>query len=227
MADLLDHSHLLHANELARQAAASDSSSDYPTALDLYTQALAALMTALETETMEEYRGEMLEQADTYMQRAEELKAIIRQQRSSSTTTADVVVAKSTTTPIEHVSKLTKRMSVSLFGTDAVQTTLDETVGNFHSRVYRPWVVTAEAGNRFRATVETSSSKTNNNQLMIGLFISHEHATAVCTQQSPVKWLDEALAENRKCQLCKSGFAILRRVHHCRNCGCCICSECR
>jgi hypothetical protein len=103
--------------------------------------------------------------------------------------------------------------------------TVEDVLSNFHVRQYCPWEIVPEGGSRFRAYIQSDHTPAAE-RMMLGLFTSREHAQSACAQQSPVVWLDEKLDENRRCKLCQAGFALLRRVHHCRNCGACVCAEC-
>lgn len=58
----------------------------------------------------------------------------------------------------------------------------------------------------------------------IGPFSTEVVAIEAAQNFAPVLWED---AENvRRCGLCLHGFAVLRRKHHCRNCGKCVCDKC-
>lgn len=56
----------------------------------------------------------------------------------------------------------------------------------------------------------------------IGPFASEALAQEAGRNFAPPVWQKEG----ERCRLCRRGFAMLRRVHHCRNCGLCICDDC-
>lgn len=147
----------------------------------------------------------------------------------SRSNTEDVVTSTSTTTPREHIRNFARSTSIVFFGDKAgaggQKMTVEDVLSNFHVRQYCPWEIVPEGGSRFRAYIQSDHTPAAE-RMMLGLFTSREHAQSACAQQSPVVWLDEKLDENRRCKLCQAGFALLRRVHHCRNCGACVCAEC-
>ena len=126
----------------------------------------------------------------------------------------------------EKLSSFARSMSLSIFGDKPKATfALEDAVANFHPRMYHPWEIVPDQQNRYRGYIQSSYVPSAAKKISVGLFISHEHASIVCQQLSPVVWLDETAENNRSCRLCRSSFALLRRVHHCRNCGACVCSE--
>eukprot|EP00520_Triparma_pacifica_P002208 CAMPEP_0118652746 /NCGR_PEP_ID=MMETSP0785-20121206/11475_1 /TAXON_ID=91992 /ORGANISM="Bolidomonas pacifica, Strain CCMP 1866" /LENGTH=303 /DNA_ID=CAMNT_0006545269 /DNA_START=74 /DNA_END=982 /DNA_ORIENTATION=+ len=63
--------------------------------------------------------------------------------------------------------------------------------------------------------------KLGNKTKCIGRFNDHDAASSACRAQSPPIW-----QESDACNICTATFAVLRPRHHCRNCGCSVCSEC-
>ena len=49
----------------------------------------------------------------------------------------------------------------------------------------------------------------------------HAAAAAVCRKPPLADWVNTT-----KCEGCSAGFTLLRRRHHCRSCGLCVCAAC-
>jgi len=56
----------------------------------------------------------------------------------------------------------------------------------------------------------------------IGPFATEAAAHEAARNFAPPVWQEDA----KECGLCGHGFAVLRRKHHCRNCGLCVCDRC-
>eukprot|EP00608_Synchroma_pusillum_P003151 CAMPEP_0198425314 /NCGR_PEP_ID=MMETSP1452-20131203/4481_1 /TAXON_ID=1181717 /ORGANISM="Synchroma pusillum, Strain CCMP3072" /LENGTH=477 /DNA_ID=CAMNT_0044145669 /DNA_START=25 /DNA_END=1454 /DNA_ORIENTATION=- len=61
-------------------------------------------------------------------------------------------------------------------------------------------------------------------ELSLGVFETEVQALRVCEANAPPRWMGPG--EKDSCTLCNLPFTMLRRSHHCRNCGAYVCSKC-
>ena len=104
---------------------------------------------------------------------------------------------------------------------------VDASTTDAEPRTLVPYAInesTAEAG-RFLVSADVSRSGKPRTgpvpRLVFGPFDSWQAASAAAEATVPPAW-----HEGAACMRCQSGFGVLRRRHHCRNCGCTACAQC-
>lgn len=90
-----------------------------------------------------------------------------------------------------------------------------------YSEATKSWVATINTSQRaLEANNVTESSKA------LRAFSVPTKKQAMCLARAWAPPRMHPFAENPKCFVCKSKFAVFRRACHCRNCGVCVCSSC-
>lgn len=80
-------------------------------------------------------------------------------------------------------------------------------------------VISLRQVNLFKSSKSPQGSRPDT--LIYDGFASHSQAQRFAEAMVPPAWIDSTF-----CYICLHGFALLRKGHHCRNCGNMICSDC-
>jgi hypothetical protein len=75
---------------------------------------------------------------------------------------------------------------------------------------------------RAKAFVVRAANKTEKNDWMTAITNSMKEAGVDSKQQFAAMWSHDT----KECEVCDQSFGLIRRRHHCRNCGKCVCSSC-
>ena len=128
-------------------------------------------------------------------------------------------VEPSTTSTLRNYAR---RASRALVGdTPNLIQSQEEKFAQLRQRVPSEFIVNRVSGGFFEGRVKNIDKSLQNKTFSVGRFKDEDHATTMCIAQAPPVWETASL-----CSICNGTFAVLRPRHHCRNCGCSVCSEC-
>lgn len=90
-------------------------------------------------------------------------------------------------------------------------------------RTLSPYHIGRDVDGKYRVEVEFSAGVGGRGAPVakFGPFETEGAAVHAALNFAPPVWQDSAA-----CALCSYGFTMLRRKHHCRNCGLCVCNSC-